>query len=129
MATQPTFFDTPFHGSGLVSAANTNLDGTGSLVTLIAAIASDGKLEFVRVRARQTTTAGMIRLFLFDGSATYRLLDEIPVTAVVMSAGVAGFTADRDYSGIFAFIPSGWSLVASTHIAEAFNVHAWGARR
>jgi hypothetical protein len=129
MATAPAFAATPRFGSGLVSAANTNRDGTGTLVTIMSAGASGTKLETVRIQARDTTTAGMVRLFLWDGSSTYRLLEEIPVTAVVPGGTVQAFAAELDFSQPerFRHIPTGWSLVASTHNAEVFFVEAWGA--
>jgi hypothetical protein len=128
MAANPAFFSTPIFGRGLVSAANANMDGTGSLVTLLSAVSSDTKIEMIHVHARQTTTAGMVRIFLFDGSATYTLFDEIPVSANTISASNPAFSADRDYSFQLKFVPTGYSLVASTHNAEAMFVGVWGGK-
>jgi hypothetical protein len=128
MAANPVYFATPFFGHGVVSAANANLDGTGSLVTLVTAIASEGKIELIRAHARVTTTPGMVRIFLFDGTATYRLLAELPIPANTVSASNPAAQVELDLSQQLKFIPSGWSLVASTHNAEAINVEVWGSR-
>lgn len=126
-----------------VSAANTNRDGTGTIATILSAPAvrgtaatattpptpdySPGTLVVNRVRvvAVGTTTAGMVRLYLHDGT-NFRLLDEIPVTAITPSGTVAAFQAEKSYSDLI--IPTGWSLRASTHNAETFNVFAFGGR-
>jgi hypothetical protein len=79
MAAQAEFFVTPKFGRALASASNANRDGTGSLTSAILTGAANGtKIERLRYKARDTTTAGMVRFYIFDGSATYTLLEECP---------------------------------------------------
>ena len=134
VATAPNYYNAPFYASGLISAANTNRDGTGSTVTIKAGAAGGSKVERIRVQARDATTAGMVRLFLWDGASTYRLVGEVSVSAVTPSGTVRAFYSDTDVNAELDFsvperlmvIPSGWSLIAATHNAEAFFVNVWG---
>lgn len=124
MATSPTFTSTPRVGVAAVSAANTNRDGTGTIVDALTGGSSGTKVFEVRVQATVTTTAGMVRIYLYNGT-TYYLFDEIPVTATTGSASVAEFEAVRTYSNLL--LPaSSWKIGASTHNAEAMNVIVTG---
>jgi hypothetical protein len=111
-------------GSVDISTANTNRDGTGTVGTVWTAGAGGGQIELIRVIAKGTTTAGMIRLFLHDGAA-YHFYDELVVAAVTPSGTVAAFEGEIVPSKPLV-LPSGWSLRASTHNAEAFSVVATG---
>jgi hypothetical protein len=69
--------------------------------------------------ATGTTTAGVVRLFINDGT-TSRLWREVLVTPVTPSASTAVWSYSfRDMALI---LKSGWKLQASTHNAETFNV-------
>ncbi len=125
MATSPAFAATPRVGMAQLTAANPNRDGTGTLATVLAAGTSGSKIERVAIIATGTTTAGMVRLFLHDGTNA-RLLKEIPVTAVTPSGTLKAFEAAVDFSGPdqVLLLPNGWSLRAATQNAEVFNVFA-----
>lgn len=107
-----------------ISIANAARDGSGTLGTVLTAPSAPGlgaRVEGVRIIATVTTTAGMVRLFITDGTTT-RLIAEVPVTAITPSGTVQAFSADLD-SGMFPLIlPPGWSLKAGTNNAETFNV-------
>ena len=125
MAASPVFAVTPEIGMGQVSAANTNRDGTtGTYVTLVTAAPSGTRVAEIVTQATVTTTAGMVRLFLTDGSTT-RMFDEIAISAATVSASVKGNRVSTLYTNLV--IPSGWSIRASTHNAEAINVFVLGA--
>jgi hypothetical protein len=123
MASSPTFTGTPRTGNGQVSSANTNRDGT-SAVDILTGVAAGTKIFEVRVHATVTTTAGMVRLFYYDGTNA-RLIDEIPVSAITVGANTAAFDAVRTYSNLV-LAGSTHKLQASTHNAEAINVVAFG---
>ncbi len=110
---------TPRAAAGQVSTANTNRDGTGTIATIFTAGASGSRVDDILVTATGTTTAGMVRLFLQDGT-TARLWQEIPVTPVTPSGTVPAFTFTLLNQALM--LPSGWSLRASTNNAETFNV-------
>ena len=111
---------------GQVSTANTALDGTGTLVDIVVADATNGsRVDLIHIKATVTTSAGMIRLFLYDGTNN-RLWHEVVVSVVVPSGTVASFSAEVIPTAPFLLLPAGWKLKASTHNAETFNVSAFG---
>lgn len=122
MATDPQFAATPGLEHGQVSTANTNRDGTGTIATILTAGSNGTKIEEITVQATATTTAGMVRLYLHDGTNA-RLFDEFGVPAVTPSASVACWRQTRTYTNLV--LPTGWSLRASTHNAETFNVECF----
>src|SRR5687767_3170178 len=118
------FAATPKVGIGQVSAANTNRDGTGTIVTIHTPGANGGRVDKITVKATGTTTAGIVRLFIHDGTNT-RLWREVEVTAITPSGTVKSFVEEFvPLSGLI--LPNGYSLRASTHNAETFNVIAEG---
>lgn len=127
MATSPIFTGTPKAVAKLVSAANTNRDGTGTIVDIWSGGSSGSRIERVKIIARGTTTAGVIRLYLHDGT-TYFLIEEILVTAITPSTSIAVWSQDRSFAdaGGCLIIPNGYKLAASTHNGENFNVQAFG---
>jgi hypothetical protein len=116
---QQNYAATPRCAVGQVSTANTARDGSGTLATIFTAGASGSRIEDITITAAGTTTAGMVRLFLHDGTNA-RLLREVSVSAITPSATVAAFTSSL--FNLAVILQSGWSLRASTHNAETFNV-------
>ena len=112
-------------GMVTISTANSNLDGTGTLGTVFTAN-SDVKgalISSVTIKAQVSTTFGMIRLFLYDGTNT-RLLTEVQVSAVTKSAIAHSFFARVNFGGRGFALQKSYALKASTENAESFNVHA-----
>ncbi len=64
-------------------------------------------------------TAGMIRFFLYSGSVYY-LMEEFLSTALTPSGTVKGDEAQREVEIV---IPTGWSLIATTHNGD--DMTAW----
>lgn len=120
----PRFIEQPRTWMSLISTANTNLDGTGTIVDVIPVSTMGILVELIRVQAIVTTTAGMVRLFLHDGS-NWRLYDELPVNARTPSASVAAFEGEIIPSKPLVIAPT-WKLGAAPHNAESFIVHATG---
>lgn len=119
MSNDANFASTPKNGTlALTSVANTALDGTGTLATIFTAGTKGARLDVLNVQALNTTTAGMIRLFLTVGGTT-RLLREIPVSAATPSATVQAFSADVPLGLV---MEPGAILKASTHNAESFAI-------
>ena len=124
--TTPIFTLTPKVGSVDISTANANRDGTGTIGTVLTAGAEGTRIHRIQIKALVTTTAGMIRLFIYTGAA-YFLWREILVTAITASATVAAFETTVELLGERALVlPTGYSLRASTENAEAFTVVAEG---
>src|ERR1051326_4588502 len=105
-----------------ISTANSNLDGTGTLGTVLTAASSGTLIKTVTVQAIVSTTQGMVRLFLYDGTNT-KLLQEVEIPAVTKSSNdpAYSFTVPLNFC-----LKSGWVLKASTEKAESFNIIAEG---
>lgn len=123
----PIFVQAPRTAIGALSAANTNRDGSGTIVTIWTAGANGSRIDHIDIAASGTTTAGVIRLYIHDGSTSY-LWREILVTAVTPSTSIAVWSSQVDCSQPqnVLVLPSGYSLRASTHNAETFKVFAIG---
>jgi hypothetical protein len=125
MATSPAFAVTPRIASVNIATANTNRDGTGTVATLITGVATGTRVSEICIKARVTTTAGQVRLFLHDGTSFFAL-DEIAVPAASVSATVQGARVSTTYNNLI--LPSAsWSIRVSTHNAESIDVTAFGA--
>lgn len=129
MSTTAQYASTPKTAIASVSTANTARNGTGTIATIFTAGASGSRIERVVVVAQGTTTAGMIRLFIHDGTTAW-LYDEIPVSAITPSGTVPSFSATlQAFSNpdlMPLTLPTGYSLRAATNNAETFNVIAVG---
>jgi hypothetical protein len=123
--TQPIFTNEPLVGSAQATVANANRDGTGTIVVVATGNAQGTRIDLVRLHAIVTTTAGMSRLSLNDGS-NVRLWDEIPVTAVTASGTVPAFKAEVVPTEPLVLPNANWTLEASTQNAEAMNIFAHG---
>ena len=133
MATSPAFASTPKVGVATISTANTASDGTGTIGTIFTAGTSGSRVDkIVVVAISASTSLGMIRLFIHNGTTAF-LYKEIPVSAGTSGVGSAAmhFGAELDLevlgSALPIFLPTGYSIRASTHIAESFNVICIGA--
>lgn len=122
MATAAQYAATPRAAVAQVTAANTNRDGTGTLVTVFTGASTGSRIDDLVVQATGTTTAGMVRLYLsLDNGTTNRLIHEIPVSAITPSGTVAAFKAQL--FDLALLLPNASALLrAATHNAETFNI-------
>ena len=129
MAIQAQYASVPRCAIGQVSTANTTRDGTGTIATIFTAGSNGSRIDAIILKAIATTTAGMIRLFVHDGTNA-RLLTEVPVTPLTPSGTLPSWEAQLNTNTMTqflpVFLPSGFSLRASTNNAETFNVIAEG---
>ena len=135
--TEPRFSLTPNNGFALVDAANTNSDGTGNITTptmylLITAGTNGTLLNFVRVMCSASTAASanaptVIRLYLstISSGATTNAN-----THLIAEQQIPSITADQTVTSTPYFdiplgfdIPSGYFLLASSHVVAASNTH------
>jgi hypothetical protein len=125
--TSPVFGLTPVIGVSAVSTVNTNRDGsTGSGYTDILTGGTNGTIiSRITMQFTVTTTAGMVRLYVVNGSGTRFLYYEQPVTAVTPSGSAQA--ARYVLSGLNLILPSGWKLTATINNAENVNVVAEGS--
>jgi len=139
MSTQPAYAAAPVVGVANFNTANTNRDGTGSIAQLIVGRLPGTRIERVNIRATAATTAGMIRIYHklsgltlnTDGTinsfsaAQWRLIHEIPVSAITPAAAVEAFSAEWAPTNGFNLGPFE-QLGVSTHNGETFNAIARG---
>lgn len=119
MAASPQFAASPLAAAVNISTANAARDGTGTIGILVTAPATGLRVDDIAIKARQTTTAGMIRFFLHDGT-NFFLIREVLVTAVTASGTVAAF--ETFLSNLGWCLQSGWSIRVATDKAEGFNI-------
>jgi hypothetical protein len=119
MATTAQYASTVRTAQAQVSTANTNRNGTGTIATVFTAGSNGSRIDDIYITATGTTTAGVVRLFLNDGTNTY-LFEEILVTAITPSTTVQVFQSVQ--LNLSLILANGWSLRASTNNAETFNI-------
>lgn len=106
---------------GLLSTANTNLNGTGTLLTLITGASNGTLIKAVHLKMRVTSSQGMIRLFIDDNSGSnIQLLTEVPVPPKVQ-AGI-----NKTFETVIPLnfrLKAGYILKASTEIANSCTVY------
>lgn len=119
MATSAQYAATPATAFVQISTANTNRDGTGTLGTLITAPSAGTRVDDIQITAAGTTTAGVVRMFLSNGTS-HHLMAEYIVAATTPSTSVPVWSTKLTNLGII--LKNGWSLRFSTHNAETFNV-------
>lgn len=104
-----------------ISTANSNLDGGGTLETIITGSANGTLIKTLIIKAQTDTSHGMIRLFVQKSGGSNTLLREIPVPTVIKS--------DRDPSYMSVInlnytLENSERLKASTENADTFNLIA-----
>lgn len=108
------------NGIANLTTANSNLDGSGDVQTVITS--SGCNICSITIQAIVSTTDGMVRLYLYDGTNT-KLFMEIPVIATTKSSVAKAFNRRIVFDNGFA-LKNGWSIKASTEKGEAIKVIA-----
>lgn len=111
--------------TGVLATGNTDRDGSsGTVVDLFTGAANGSRIDKVTITAVDTTTAGMIRLFLYDGT-NLRLLKEIPVQGITPSASLEAWTYEWSRDDGLPLVQldlSTYKLRGATHNSETFHV-------
>jgi hypothetical protein len=119
MATTAQYASTVQNASAQVTTANTNRNGTGTIVSVMTGATNGTRIDDIYIVATGTTTAGVVRLFISDGT-NIRLWQEIIVPAVTPSTTVPVFSYTLLNQALI--LENGWSLQASTNNSETFNI-------
>jgi hypothetical protein len=119
MATTAQYASTVQNASAQVTTANTNRNGTGTIVSVMTGATNGTRIDDIYIVATGTTTAGVVRLYISDGS-NIRLWQEILVSAVTPSTTVQVWSYTLLNQALI--LENGWSLQASTNNAETFNI-------
>ena len=123
MAAAPSFAATVKASAVNIATADTSRTAPTNVGTVFTAGASGSRIDEVNIISTGTTTSGVVRLWVYTGSAYY-LLSETLVTATTPSTTQAVFSSVSTYNNLM--LPSGYSLRATTNNAESFNVIAFG---
>lgn len=115
---------------GVLDTANTNTDGTtGSYTTLhTGSSGGDDEIEVIYIQAAGTTTAGMLRFWVHDGT-TAVCVAQVPVPP---QTPVYTFPQIPLWSAVVRFDPpirlpsTSHTFKGSTHVSETFRVLVQG---
>lgn len=110
-------------GMATINTANSNLDGTGTITSVITGGASGTYVKTLIIKAQTNTSEGMVRLYVKKGAGNKNLITEVHVPAVTKSS------RDASYTTIIPFnytLESGDILYATTQIGDTFNIIAEG---
>jgi len=125
MGVDPAFAATVRHEAVSVSAtADTSLTAPTTTVTLLTAGASGTKIEELLFQGIGSTLAGVVRVFIYDGS-TYHLQWEEAVTVATSSNTAATYRQSRTFDNLV--LKSSESLrITSAVASQLIKVHAFG---
>lgn len=128
MATDPSWASTPRAAVAAVSTANTNMDGTGTIVDVFTAGSSGSKVNRIAVQATVNPADSVLTVFLYNGTS-YFLFDTVDLgDPATSSTTVGGYREERAYSDLV--LPSSsWKLAAAITVAPTsgvLNVFAFG---
>lgn len=120
MSINANYVATPKSPCVAIALASTARDGTsGTLYSLYTAPASGARIDDISVEATGTTTTGMLRFYIFNGT-THFLIMEVPVTANVPTGTSKAFSVSLTNLGLV--LQSTYVLKVSSQNAEAFHV-------
>ena len=106
-------------GTAALSTANPNLDGTGTIATVITAASNGTLLKTCTIKALGNTTRGIVRFFIGDGGGFTRIIDEVDIPAIIQSSKQEAFSISYDMDWC---LKAGYTIGASTEKAENFAI-------
>lgn len=116
MATAPLFASTPRAAAVSVSTANTNRDGTGTIVDILTGVAAGTRIERLVVKATIDPADSIVTIFLYNGTS-YFLFDEFDLgNPATGSTTVESYRMERAYRDLV--LPSAsWKIAAAITVA------------
>lgn len=110
-------------GTVVATAANANLDGTGTLYTVLQSNLANGTLiKTITLKAQVSTTRGMVRLYTDDGT-NLNIIAEVEVPACSATAIKTSFAICIEVDFMLKYLSY---LKASIQNAEALTITAEG---
>ncbi len=104
-----------------INVQNPNRDGTGTLGTVLTATQDGVIINSITVKAVNSTSQGMVRLFIDNGAGTVLLFKEQLIPATTPSSKVQTYSITIP---ITFPLQSGYILKASTEKSEDFIITA-----
>lgn len=122
--------------AGALKTANTAKDGTGTVLTIFTADATNGgRVDRISIRAIGTNVATVLRVFINNGSTSATVVNNTLITEVTLPATTLSEVAqlaDVTISGTpFPLVlPPGYKLLATigTSIAAGVRVTTYGGK-
>jgi len=87
--TSPIFPLTPVTTWGALTAANTAVNGTGTVATLFTAGTDGGRVDYIKARALGTNVTSVVRVFINNGSANSTSTNNSLIAEAVLPATTA----------------------------------------
>lgn len=124
MATNPNFISNAQLTGVSLSSANTAIDGTGTITTLVSGVAAGTRVLEIATQCSATSAAALVNIFYSsDGGITWRLFDQITISAATVSNTVKGNRNFTTYLNLV--LPNANArLGVTTTIAQATQVFA-----
>lgn len=120
---QPSQLFTAVSAINSVNTGNPSLDGTGPMSSILTATQDGTVLQTITIKATDTNSQGMIRLFIQpSGGASAILWKEIPVPATGTVSGSIPAYQTTVRAGYI--MQAGDVLYASTQNSETWNILA-----
>lgn len=116
-----------------VTAANTNMDGTGTVETIFTADSTNGGfVSHIRLKAAGTNVATVARFFINNGSATTTEANNSLIGELTLAATTASATAAlQEYAmPINLPLPPGYKITMTlgTAVAAGWKATAFGGK-
>ena len=119
----PVFAKTPKHAAVAVSVANTSLDGTGTITTLLTAGADGAIVTSLKAWGTVTSTAKRLNLFVsVDGGTSWALHESALMAAYGMSntsVQTPVTFVDKSNPDAAIVLPANAKIGVTTMVAEA----------
>lgn len=114
--TIPIFPKTPKVSWGKLDTANTNMDGTGTVVNIFTAGVNGSRVDLIKVKPLGTNIKTVLRLFLNNGSdnevsTNNSLFDEVNIPIVWASSDDAMSSKDVMFENLV--LPAGYKINAT----------------
>ena len=120
-------------GTSAITGSNTAKDGTGSVLTVFTADATNGgRVEKIVARAAGTNTASVLRVFINNGGATSTPSNNILFTEISLPATtLTEVAAQTEYSATLGFaLPPAYRITCciGTTVAAGYYVSVVGGK-
>jgi len=111
--TSPIFPLTPVTTWGTLTAANTAVNGTGTVATIFTAGTDGGRVDYIKARALGTNVTTVVRVFINNGSVNSTATNNSLITEAVLPATTASNSTEIGADVVIPLnisIPNGYKI-------------------
>lgn len=106
----------------VISTANTSMTGDGAIVCIFTANTDvNTEITSIIIKAQESTSSGMVRLFLTNNRETYFLFHEIMIPGVAQSGSNPAFQCEVISNGSLS-LQGDYEIFATTQNSEEFSI-------